>query len=89
MRVYHKADRSIFCQQGCDLSAGAIASPAILQRSGIGEASWLRKQGIDVVVERKGVGANLQDHLGIFQIACAQPMYTSQFGLKDLNWPDG
>ena len=31
---------------GCDLSAGAIASPAILQRSGIGEASLLRKTAL-------------------------------------------
>jgi choline dehydrogenase len=44
------------------LSAGAIASPAILMRSGIGPAVDLRALGIDVVVDSPGVGANLLDH---------------------------
>ena len=42
---------------------------------GIGEASLLRKQGIEVKADRKGVGANLQDHLEVYvQIACRQPI---------------
>ena len=45
------------------LSAGAVASPAILERSGIGEAARLRDLGIEVVRDLPGVGANLQDHL--------------------------
>jgi choline dehydrogenase len=44
------------------LSAGAIASPAILMRSGIGPGDDLRALGIDVLVEAPGVGANLFDH---------------------------
>lgn len=44
------------------LSAGAIGSPAILQRSGIGPGADLQAAGVSVVVERSGVGANLQDH---------------------------
>jgi choline dehydrogenase len=44
------------------LSAGAIASPAILMRSGIGPAVDLRALGIDVLVDSPGVGANLLDH---------------------------
>lgn len=44
------------------LSAGAINSPAILQRSGIGPAKWLKEAGIEVRHELEGVGANLQDH---------------------------
>jgi choline dehydrogenase len=47
------------------LSAGAIGSPQILQLSGIGDSELLTKHGIDVVVDSKGVGANLQDHLQI------------------------
>ena len=47
------------------LSAGAIGSPQILQLSGIGDAALLAKHGIDTVVDAKGVGANLQDHLQI------------------------
>ena len=57
------------------LSAGAIASPAILQRSGIGPAGLLKKHGIEIIADRPGVGANLQDHLEVyFQIACRQPV---------------
>ena len=76
VRVYHKGRQiHILASRAVILSAGAIASPAILQRSGIGEASLLRKQGIEVKADRKGVGANLQDHLEVyFQIACRQPI---------------
>ena len=45
------------------LSAGAIGSVQVLHRSGIGPADWLRSLGIDVVLDRPGVGRNLQDHL--------------------------
>lgn len=49
------------------LSAGAIHSPAVLQRSGIGPAAHLKALGIEVVSDRP-VGRNLLDHpaLGIF-----------------------
>ena len=47
------------------LSAGAIGSPHILLRSGIGPASQLRAHGIHVVSDLPGVGGNLQDHLQV------------------------
>ena len=47
------------------LSGGAINSPQLLMLSGIGPADDLRKHGIEVVADRAGVGANLQDHLDI------------------------
>ena len=50
------------------LAAGAIGSPMILQRSGIGPGDVLRAAGIEVRHELRGVGENLQDHL---QIRCA------------------
>jgi choline dehydrogenase len=57
------------------LAAGAINSPQILQRSGIGPGKVLQAAGVDVRVDRAGVGANLQDHLEVyFQIACLQPI---------------
>ena len=57
------------------LSAGAIGSPAILQRSGIGPAEVLKQAGVEVLLDRPGVGANLQDHLEVyFQVACKQPI---------------
>lgn len=45
------------------LSAGSLQSPQLLQLSGIGPATLLRKNGIDVAHELPGVGQNLQDHL--------------------------
>ncbi|WPB56388.1 GMC family oxidoreductase [Xylophilus sp. GOD-11R] len=47
------------------LCAGAVGSPQILQLSGVGPGEVLRAQGIDVVADLPGVGANLQDHLQI------------------------
>ncbi|GAA2931128.1 GMC family oxidoreductase N-terminal domain-containing protein [Microbacterium luteolum] len=45
------------------LSAGAIGSPTILLRSGIGPAAELEALGIPVVQDSPGVGKNLHDHL--------------------------
>src|SRR5579863_2655543 len=50
------------------LSAGSIGSAQILLLSGIGPAAQLREHGIDVVADRPGVGANLQDHLQLRMI---------------------
>jgi 5-(hydroxymethyl)furfural/furfural oxidase len=44
------------------LSAGALASPLLLMRSGIGPAAHLREHGIEVRADRPGVGENLQEH---------------------------
>ena len=47
------------------LCAGSIASPQILQLSGLGPAPLLHAHGVPVVQDMPGVGANLQDHLQI------------------------
>ncbi len=44
------------------VSAGALHSPAILMRAGIGPADHLKEMGIEVRADRPGVGSNLQDH---------------------------
>ncbi|MGH8960816.1 MAG: GMC family oxidoreductase [Jatrophihabitantaceae bacterium] len=44
------------------LTAGALGSPALLLRSGVGDPDRLRPLGIDVVAPLRGVGRNLQDH---------------------------
>ncbi len=46
------------------LSAGAINSPGILMRSGIGDPDELKKLGITARHALPGVGRNLQDHFG-------------------------
>jgi choline dehydrogenase len=45
------------------LAAGAIGSPQLLSLSGIGRHEWLAPLGIETILERRGVGSNLQDHL--------------------------
>lgn len=45
------------------LTAGAIATPKLLQLSGIGAAEHLKAHGVPVLVDLPGVGENYQDHL--------------------------
>jgi choline dehydrogenase len=57
------------------LSAGSVASPHLLQLSGIGPAQVLSNAGIEVKHDLPGVGENLQDHLEFyFQFRCKQPI---------------
>jgi 5-(hydroxymethyl)furfural/furfural oxidase len=55
------------------LAAGAIHSPAMLLRAGIGPAEAARRHGIAVVADLPGVGANLQEHPGISLSAWMEP----------------
>ena len=55
--------RMACCRGEVVLAAGSIGSTQILLLSGIGPADHLREQGIDVLLDRPGVGSNLQDHL--------------------------
>lgn len=57
------------------LCAGAIASPQILQRSGVGPEEVLNEFNIKKVHVLEGVGQNLQDHLEMYlQYECKQPV---------------
>lgn len=57
------------------LCAGAIASPQILQRSGVGPEDVLAQFNIPTVHVLPGVGENLQDHLEMYlQYECTQPV---------------
>jgi choline dehydrogenase len=44
------------------LAGGSVASPQLLELSGIGQADLLKKFGIPVVHELRGVGESMQDH---------------------------
>jgi choline dehydrogenase len=48
------------------VSSGAIGSPALLMRSGVGPAIALRALDIGIHLDLAGVGANLMDHPGVF-----------------------
>ena len=56
-------ERLARCRGEVILAAGSIGSPQIMLLSGVGPAQQLREHGIPVVLDRPGVGANLQDHL--------------------------
>nr|WP_234817140.1 GMC oxidoreductase [Cupriavidus metallidurans] len=75
------------------LCAGAIDSPKILQRSGIGDASLLQRLQIPVTRHLPGVGRNLQDHLcGKFFVQANRPTANDQMhgvlkqGMQFLNY---
>src|ERR1700741_5194357 len=66
------------------LSAGAIGSVQVLHRSGIGPSEWLAPLGIDVVLDRPGVGRNLQDHLqqrAIYQVSGVRTLNETYYSL--------
>jgi len=48
------------------LAASSLNSPKLLMLSGIGPGAHLAEHGVPVIVERAGVGQNLQDHLEIY-----------------------
>ncbi len=56
---------AIKARVGVLLAAGAIHTPCILQRSGIGPKALLESSGIRVVEDLPGVGQNFQDHVGV------------------------
>ena len=62
------------------LAAGAIGSPTILQLSGVGPAASLHALGIAPLVDRAGVGENLQDHLQlrmVYKVSKARTLNTT------------
>jgi choline dehydrogenase-like flavoprotein len=66
------------------LSAGAIGSIQVLHRSGIGPGEWLSPLGIDVVLDRPGVGRNLQDHLqqrAIYKVSGVKTLNETYYSL--------
>lgn len=44
------------------LSAGALQSPVMLLRAGVGPAEALKQVGVEVIADRPGVGGNLHNH---------------------------
>jgi choline dehydrogenase-like flavoprotein len=66
------------------LAAGSIGSPHLMLLSGIGPAGQLQELGIPVVLDRPGVGKNLQDHLQlrmIFKVSGVKTLNTSYHSL--------
>jgi alcohol oxidase len=54
--------RQIHARQLVVLSAGALGTPMILERSGVGNGSHLTSMGVRTISDIPGVGANFKDH---------------------------
>ena len=78
LRLADGSERLIRARAGILLAAGAINTPKLLQLSGIGDGAALAAMGLPVVLDRPGVGANLQDHLQL------RPVYKVS-GVRTLN----
>lgn len=63
----------IVCERDVVLSAGAIGSPCLLLRSGIGSAATLQRIGVPVVVDNPDVGRHLQDHIQVKVVVETNP----------------
>lgn len=59
----------VHARLGTIISAGAMASPKLLQLSGIGPARLLQDLGIPVILDLPGVGENLSDHYSVRMVA--------------------
>ena len=70
--------RSARCRGEVILAAGAIGSPHLLMLSGVGPAAQLANCGVPILLDKPGVGANLQDHLQLRMIFKVE-------GVKTLN----
>ena len=65
--IQRGAKRTARTQGEVILAAGAVASPQLLEVSGVGQGALIQSLGVPLVHELKGVGENLQDH---FMIGC-------------------
>jgi choline dehydrogenase-like flavoprotein len=57
------------------LSAGSVASPQLLELSGVGNPSVLERAGITVKVPNRDVGENVQEHMSKFEPDVGDHLY--------------
>lgn len=63
------------------LAAGAVHSPGLLQRSGVGPGALLQSLGIETRYDNSAVGGGLQDHLGVnYSFRAHQPTLNQILG---------
>ncbi|KAF9872915.1 aryl-alcohol dehydrogenase [Colletotrichum karsti] len=62
IRTKNGMGHKIYARREVVLAAGSFKTPQLLELSGIGNASLLRAHRIDVFIDNKNVGENLQDH---------------------------
>jgi choline dehydrogenase-like flavoprotein len=71
------------------LCSGSIGSTQVLHRSGIGPQEWLAPLGVEPVLDRQGVGRNLQDHLqqrAIYKVDGIRTLNETYYNLFRRGW---
>jgi choline dehydrogenase len=81
-------DRTVTARREVVLSGGAINSPALLQRSGIGPAALLSGLGIPVIHALRGVGENLRDHYAVRMVARAKGLTINNYARPPRLWAE-
>jgi choline dehydrogenase-like flavoprotein len=85
--IIHDGQRRIIdATREVAVCAGALQSPGVLMRSGIGPGSHLQDMGIEVLHDLPGVGQHLQDHIDAVQMVRA-PTARDLIGLSLANAP--
>jgi choline dehydrogenase len=85
--LHHDQPQQTHARREVLVCGGAIASPQLLQRSGVGAADLLHDFDIPIVHDLPGVGENLQDHLEMYiQYECKKPVSLAP-ALKWYNQP--
>ena len=69
-----------YCSREVIVAGGAFNSPQLLMLSGIGPAAHLQQHGINVLVDRPGVGTNLQDR---YEVGVVSEMKNNWKVIKD------
>lgn len=79
--VQHGMHKEAHCRNAVILSAGAIASPQLLEHSGIGNPEILAENGVEPLHDLPGVGENLQEHYMVpFLFRASQPVSMNEQG---------
>jgi choline dehydrogenase len=77
----------LFASKGVVLCAGAVATPTILLRSGVGPRVELTRHDIDVRIDAPAIGNHLRDHLimpVVFEKVPSSPAFRANASVRDL-----
>jgi choline dehydrogenase len=81
-------EKTVTARREVILTSGAINSPALLQRSGVGPGALLAGLGIPLVHELPGVGENLRDHYAVRMVARARGLTINNYARPPRLWAE-
>jgi choline dehydrogenase len=82
------SERTVAARREVILTSGAINSPALLQRSGVGPGALLSSLGVPLVHEIPGVGENLRDHYAVRMVARAKGLTINNYARPPRLWAE-